>query len=275
MRRSNAAGNAVPIPRMPLVGKGKVDAVAFATALLDGDIYGFQPLFPNQPLRLVPIALDQTTIQTQTATPIDDLRYNPGTGAFSNGSDGLPEISVTLTTNPPPSGATATAATLNIGITNQTDFLNQISIGVYPAQLARAPFNGAFLLQPDTVTSNQLKLAVPGSSSFASGDGSAIATQLGMLAQAPYSARIWPIFSGYDGTGQPIITGFIAARLVSVNSTTQAIDDGMGGTTTTMKLTLTLQPTLISEPSAATNTAYHTGYLNVPNQTIAKIRLVP
>lgn len=267
LKRTNAGGNAVPIPRMPIIGKGKVDAFTVATALLDNDVIGFRPLFTDRPVPLVPIALDLATVNAALAVPFTDgSSYNPATGTFIVGGDGLPEISVDLTTPTPPMGVTPTAATLNIGQMNLADFLNQITGGVNPPQLAGAPFNGAFILQPDNMTMT-MRLAVPGSQTFSSTDGSSIDAALDTVAATPSIPRVWPIYNGSDMSGQPIVVGFIAARLISSATTS----DIMGNV---QAINLKLQPTMMVVSSAVTNPAFR-GYAGVPSLTVAKLRLVP
>ena len=83
MRRTAAGGNAIPVPGLPLVGQNTVDATTQSTALLDGDVIGFQPLFPDHPLPLVPIALDAATLQNGIVTFDDNVAYNPTTNSFA------------------------------------------------------------------------------------------------------------------------------------------------------------------------------------------------
>ena len=102
-----------------------------------------------------------------------------------------------------------------------------------------------------------------------------------VVVATPTLPRIWPLFSGFDVSGQPIVTGFAAFRLISATIAADA-----RGTA----IQVTLQPTLLAESSTVTNPAYRgyvsvpgtsttnpmaLGYLGVPNQTIAKLRLVP
>ncbi len=262
MRRSHDLNNAVPIPRMPIVGKGTVDASTVATAMLDGDLQGFRPLFADRPMRLVPVALDYATVAAATA---DDYAFNGNTNTFSMGGDNLPEIEVNLTT------ATmvvpTTAVSLNVGYTTAPNIAQQIVNGTYAAQLTGAPFNGAFILQDAGGLPAKLKMAVPGQEFFSVGDGGTLEAALGTLAMSPYTPRIFPLYEGVDGMGQPIIISFIAARVIAVATTT----DGMGDIDS---IKLTLQPTLVSDPNAVTNTAFR-GHVGVPNLTIAKLRLVP
>jgi hypothetical protein len=269
MRRTQATNNPIIIPSMPFVGTGLIDSTTVSTAMLDGDLQGFMPLFPTVAIPLVPCALDYATVTNQTTPPYtDNLTYDPTTQTFVAGQDSLPELTLTLTTPTPPVGVSATAALLNIGVTASADVQTQIVGGIQPAQLAGAPFDGAFLLQPNTsVSPAQLQLAVPGQQYFASSDGPNLAAAFNQIAQTPFTGRLWPIFNGFDNSGQPIVIAFIAARLASVQTET----DLMGNV---QAITLTLQPTLVTAPSAVTNSAYR-GYVGVPNLTIAKLRLVP
>ena len=269
MRRTQATGNPIPLPHMPLIGTGQVDFVTVSTAMLDGDLQGFRPLFADRPIPLVPCALDYATVTTQTTTSFTDkLAFDPTTQAFVASQDQLPEITVNLTTATPPANVVATAFELNIGFTNASDVAGQIAGGVQPAQLTGQPFNGAFLLTPDASMPSFLTLTVPGQQYFASTDGNTLVNSgFSLIAQTPFTALLWPISNGFDVNGNPIVVGFIAARLASVQTTS----DGNGNV---QAITLTLQPSLVSAPSAVTNSAYR-GYVGVPNQTIAKLRLVP
>jgi hypothetical protein len=214
----------------------------------------------------MPIALDATTVQHQTSVPFasDSMTFNPSTNSFVAGPDHLPEVTVYLTTSTPPAGVTSSAAVLNIGTTDTSDVANQIVGGVLTAQLAGSPFNGAFILTPNAMT-NSMSLDVPGNASLSSGDQSTLQTALSAVALPPNLPRIWPLFSGYDNSGNPIVTGFIAMRLIAAKN----VNDMTGSA-----MRLTMQPTLFAEPTTVTNPAYR-GYAGVPNVTIAKIRLVP
>jgi hypothetical protein len=193
------------------------------------------------------------------------MTYNASTNSFGPGPDNLPEVTVYLTTATPPAGITSSAALLDIGNKLVTPVVaGQIVHGIYATALAGSPFNGAFILAPIAMT-NSLSLDVPGSSSFSPGDQATLQAALNTVALTPNLPRIWPLFSGYDNSGNPIVTGFIAMRLISA----QNVNDSMGAA-----IRLTMQPTLFAEPTTVTNPAYQ-GYDGVPNLTIAKIRLVP
>jgi hypothetical protein len=187
---------------------------------------------------------------------------------FAPGQDQLPELTFSLTTSTPPPGVSTTAVQLNIGVTASADVQTQIISGVQPTQLAGEPFNGAFLLQPNMDAAPPvLQLDVPAQQYFASSDGTNLAAAFSTIAQTPFTGRLWPISNGFDESGNLIVIGFIAARLAAVQTSTDVFGN-------VQAITLTLQPTLVSAPAAVTNPAYRT-YMSFPNQTIAKLRLVP
>jgi len=150
----------------------------------------------------------------------------------------------------------------------------ELMFAAWHAGLTAVPMNAKlhprefeFILQDAGGLPAKLKMAVPGQEFFSVGDGGTLEAALGTLAMSPYTPRIFPLYEGVDGMGQPIIISFIAARVIAVATTT----DGMGDIDS---IKLTLQPTLVSDPNAVTNTAFR-GHVGVPNLTIAKLRLVP
>jgi hypothetical protein len=75
--------------------------------------------------------------------------------------------------------------------------------------------------------------------------------------------RIWPLYCGLNGSGQPVLCGFVAARVVTVSG-------AAGGT-----FTFSLQPTMISTATAVTDASRRgVGGIAVVNPYICKVRLV-
>jgi hypothetical protein len=75
--------------------------------------------------------------------------------------------------------------------------------------------------------------------------------------------RIWPLYCGLDGSGQPVVCGFVAARVVTVSAP--------AGDT----FTFSLQPTMISTATAVTDASRRgIGGIAIVNPYICKVRLV-
>ncbi|MCE9534491.1 MAG: Tad domain-containing protein [Planctomycetes bacterium] len=268
LRRGTATNNAITIPKMPIVGTGYMDIVTKSAVLLDSDIVGFRPLFDSQVIPLAPIALEASNWETQyTAMPfVDSKSFDPNAGTFSNAADLLPEITITLTVPDPDPAAVPTGAFITIGTAGFSELLVQIANGVLKTQLSAPLFDGSFKLSEDTMFPGTLRLPVPGSQNFDEMNGDDLETSLLALKNAvPNTPRIWPIYSSIAGSNV-VVSRFVAARVTDVQRMPMSGD--------IQSIQFTLQPTMMSVPSALTDRASR-GLVGVPNPFIVKARLVP
>ena len=84
--------------------------------------------------------------------------------------------------------------------------------------------------------------------------------RLGMDAEP----RIWPLYCGTGSMNQPILCGFVAARVVTV----APLADNQ-------PLSFILQPTMIAAPTALTDAARRgVGGIAITNPYVCKVRLV-
>jgi hypothetical protein len=260
-RRIGARGTAVSLWGGIFTGLGSADVVTVATATLDQDVVGFQPV-GGDPIPLAPIALlaraapaDKgmpSSWENQLQLDVDAWALGPS-GQFIARSDGLPEATLILD----PDETKASAALLLLGSTvsgpgQQSALAGQIASGVTASDLQG--MGGVFAL-----SSVNNRLAVPATRAQAS----FYSDLAGLLNAIQGQKRIWPLYESFDAQGgQVVISGFVAARLVQASVA--------GGS-----LTLVLQPCMLSTRTAITNPAQRgVGGVDIFNPYICKVRLV-
>ncbi len=259
-RRLKARGNPVGLLAANFTFIGSTDLTVQATATMDRDVVGFQPI-GDQPLALAPVALltrgaagTPSSWENQLLLGQDNWSFDASSGTFAVGSDELAEATLVVQTDE----TQASAALLLIGIAdlatagNQATFDRQLGSGITVADLN--DLGGVFALAS---ADNRLTVgATRGDASIYSD----LAAQLNGIAG---QKRIWPLYESFDTTGgQAVVAGFVAARLV------RAVPTGNG-------VALTLQPCMLSTRSAVTSVAQRgVGGVNITNPYICKVRLV-
>lgn len=248
----------VHVAGLPLVQLNYFDLYDFSTAMLDQDVYGFQPLFTNTTIPVIPIAIRSlitptntpfaltnpaTTAQTwedQIGPPYenDNLTYVPSSNSFVAGADNLPEITLILST----SSAYGNATPISIGTTtingSAPSIVSQVTNGIGNPELTG--FGGSLQLAGLSAPyPNTLPVGIiNGPDTSDSSDFNALSTALQNLVGQQH---IWPLYSGYNsGMSQVLIVGFVAARLIDVQ---------VSGTS----MQIRLQATYIHAPTALTN----------------------
>ena len=237
----------------------------------DHDIVGFKPTNArNAPV--VPIALftdivhvipSANSLEAALAAPtVDTAQFNYTTGVFEAlpvppPADGIGEIKFEYGL---PSGDPTAISTrlLAIGASNWFDADSQVADGISLDDLSDDPFTDKqFVLSGPSPSLNVPEITIPPSTpaQFAGAFDPIIAPK-------PAIPRVFPLYSGLDPiTDEPIIVGFIAARVVSV-----VYDDD--------RATVTIQPTMISTPLAVTNPVATVPPDTVPfNPYIGKLRI--
>jgi Flp pilus assembly protein TadG len=259
-RRNKFHGNRIHLIGGQFTGIDHKEALEHSTATLDRDVIGFQPQ-GGQDLPMVPLALytnpapaTPSSWDNQLQLGSDIWKFNPASGTFVPGSDQLFEVTLLVSGDE----TQASAALLLLGIAdlaaagNQATYDGQIVQGVSTSDLQG--LGGAFVL----ASSNNLLTvaATRGDNSFYSD----LANQLNIIAG---QKKIWPLYEGFDpGTGQAVIAGFVAARVVQANVTSNGV-------------AITLQPCMLSTRTALTNVSQRgVGGVNITNPYICKVRLV-
>ena len=219
----------------PLFPFSRVDLVTSAAGLLDRAVVGMRPLYARN-IPLAPIALDETTWKTMVESSLVGSAYNA-----------LPTATFTV--------GVLQAIPLKIGTANLNGVATQLKDGVTPGELSGAPFNGEFVVPPATSKATPAYL-VPT-------DYAPLVAELQAL-QASGDARVWPVFFGFDGTPEPLVKRFVAARVVNV---TEVKDMMM---TTTIAILLELRPTAFASPMVVTDPAQ-----TEVNLYVSRVRLTP
>ena len=258
-RRLQARGNPVGLLGGNFTGYGSTDMAALATATLDRDVIGFEPV-GDQPIPLAPIALlsrggvgPASSWQNELQKGNDNWFFDPSSNLCSAGGDSLPEALMVLSTDE----TQASAALLLLGVAdcsgpaNQATFSGQIANGITAADLTGL----GGMLRLDSATNT---LALPATR----GDSSFFAELAEQLNQIQGQKRIWPLYVGFDPiSGDAIIAGFVAARVVQAGATANGIN-------------LLLQPCMLSTRTALTDAGQRwVGGINITNPYICKVRL--
>jgi len=266
---TSARGNAPRLVFAELFGLGTLDVHAAAMAMLDRDVVGFLPL-GQQPLKLAPLALysdpsgtdnKSWQFQVEEKNAPDAYRYDPTLHTFvlDAAGDGLPEMQAVLALDAS-QASLANVSVLYFGFSDASGVGQQLSTGVTVDQLQT--LGGELVLEP-----SDNRLAVTGSG-IGPGEGSTALTSLQQglqLLQQSAEPRVWPLYCGLNDAGQPILCGFVAARVVTVTG-------AAGGQPA---FAFTLQPTMISTATAVTDASQRgIGGIAVVNPYICKVRLV-
>jgi hypothetical protein len=290
--RNQQRGNPVWLHKGPLLNVAPDDAAAVSTATIDRDIIGFRPL-GWQPMPLAPIALfsdprgqlrHSWEFQVEKKRGADSWRISRQGRhpQIVGGGDGLHEMETFL-------GSSAMRDKHRVGgddlnrLLRQGQFscclllLNngnngaggsglgylaqQLLNGISPADLPPA-WGGQLMLNPN----NQLRVAgTPWGPSSESSEAAMLQSALNTL-QLTAEMRLWPLFSSFDpSTGLPVLSGFVAARVVQVPAVSKK---GRG-------ITFSVQPCMMSTATAVTDARRRgIGSARLPNPYICKVRLV-
>jgi hypothetical protein len=290
--RNQRRGNPMWLHKGPLLSLAPDDAAAVSTATLDRDIIGFRPM-GWQPMPLAPIALfsdppgllrHSWEFQVEKKRGADSWRIlrqgrHPQIGA---GGDGLHEMETYLGSSAMRDMHRAGGDNLNRMLRqgqfsccllhlnngnnggNGSEFsylAQQLIAGISPADLPPA-WGGQLMLNPN----NQLRVAgTPWGPSNESSDAMLLQSALNTL-QLTAEMRLWPLFSSFDpSTGLPVLSGFVAARVVQVQAVSKK---GRG-------ITFSVQPCMMSTATALTDFRRRgIGSARLPNPYICKVRLV-
>jgi hypothetical protein len=266
-------GNAPNLFFGPYVGLTSTDVLAQAAATLDRDVIGFRPLFPEQSLPLAPLALFSDTThsdpnladarswqyQVLSSNAKDNFQFQPGAPpTFVAGSDGLPEFQAQLAIDSNQTSST-NVALLYLGVIDAAGAAGQLLTGITPVQVQA--IGGQLLLG-----ASDNRVTVPGSTLGPGTGAPALTTLVNNLMQLSQSGQVlvWPLYGATDTlSGNPILCGFVAARVVMV----QPVGTG--------PLTFTLQPTMLVTATAVTDaTRRGVGGIAIVNPYICKVRLV-
>lgn len=218
--------------------------VVASTAFLDHDVIGFRPLGSN-PIPVAPIALPATGDNPFEGASTDALRYEPARSRFVVGTDGLPEVSFTISVAPVP----GQAAVYQTGVQNPADVLR---IGTMAADLKAQ--GGELRLD------SQNRLTLPPGYPMARENLLRLRTAFDEVADGRQIA--FSVLDTANATGL-VVKGWVAARVVR----TESVNDD--------SFIFVLQPTLMVLGSSLTNAtqAGVNGGL-VPTPTVGKVRLV-
>ncbi len=260
-RRTGERGNAARLLWVPFQTKTSADLSASSTAMLDPYVVGFRPQ-GSLSVPLVPVALlsdrhgtnpDSWEFQVARHGGPDDWRFHHAHKTFEKLGDGIHEMRVTLAGGPSEKG---NACLLQLGIDDFSDLAEQAVHGVTTCHLQ--DWHGEWLLDK-----HAHQLRVPGTRCAPASGWGPLPGSLAYL-QATGTPRVWPLFSRIDeNSGMPIVTGFVAARVVSLGQ-------GKGNS-----LVLILQPCRMSTPTAVTDAAQEgIGGVSIANPYICRLRLV-
>jgi hypothetical protein len=263
--RSDARNNPVGLFLGPLLGQSTINVRDFSTALLDRDVVGFRPWgTPNVPLVPLPILSDPTgtdprswEYQVELLNGADAFQFDRVTRAFSAGSDGLHEMELFIALDPGQL-ALANVALLDVGAIDGAHFAEQIASGTSATDLQAI---GGQILLDDTQ-----QVLLPGEA-VGPPEGSADLDLLRAALEAlrlSGAARVFPLYAGIDpGTGNVIVTGFVAARIVAVD----AVVSGQ-------PLRVVVQPAMICTATALTDAARRQAGTARVNAYVCKMRVV-
>jgi hypothetical protein len=271
-RRTQEHGDPAVIIGGPFLSNRPYNVASVATATIDRDVIGFRP-HGNVPVPMVPIALlsDRSQhdrqaweFQVERHGGEDHWRFDrvKHVAVPDARGDGLFEMQVRLSGKSERGGRGRqrdrqgpNGCVLHLGVADAEGLAEQITSGLRPPQLQQ--WGGQLVLFVDNEP-----LVVPG--------GPADGGDAGLLMQAleqlrrDGTPRVWPLFSGFDPeSGMPVLTGFVAARVVQVGSS-QAGND----------LSFTVQPCALSTVTAVTDPAWRGVGGATPNRYVSKVRLI-
>lgn len=206
-----------------------------SVAVFDDRTVGFRPFLPSQVLPVVPIGIEASVWNTQLSCGV------PGT---------LPQIAIKLV-RCPNGGVQPTAVPLAIGVTTMADYLGQISNGITKPQYTA--FGQPLELHPITST-----LDLPAEDCYSPSTADLVSA-LGLIGNQP---RVWPLVQAAPGgSGQATVSGFVGARIISVNAGIEP-DPATMGMTNVETVVVILQPAMVDAPTAVSRpTAPHNTYI--------------
>jgi hypothetical protein len=247
------------------MGLRPLDVRAVATAMLDRDVIGFRPV-GEQRLPLVPIALlsdpagktkECWEYQVEKGKGEDRWQFDRKKRKAVSGSDGLHEMDVRLHRSRQ-GQKLPSACVLQLGLDDPRRLGEQLALGVSREHLAD--------LGGQLVLGRGNQLLVPGTpwlGRTGTGFGQTVRQGLQDLAK-DCRPRIWPLYTGLDRkSGQPRLSGFVAARVMSVKSESEGSD-----------VRFTVQPCMMPVAAAVTDPSRRGGNgRSIVNRYICKVRL--
>jgi hypothetical protein len=186
-------------------GASGQDVVSKATAMMPGDINGFQVTSESDNAGVLPFAIKQTSWNALLAgSGADDWRYD-ASGNVVAGSDGILEMSMFPIDN----GASGNSGTVDIGNPNNStaDLSRQIRYGINASDLAyiggslQLGSDGTLILNGDT------------------GISAAIKDDLESIKGKPRSICIYSTVAGPGNNAMYTIVGFVGIRIMKVKLT--------------------------------------------------------
>jgi Flp pilus assembly protein TadG len=286
-RRTEERGNPINIMGGPFLTLMPTDAVIRSTATLDRDVVGFRPA-GRIPVPLVPVALlsdptgknrDSWEFQVEHHGGGDHWRFDRDLYLAvrdDKGGDGLFEMKVNLGSAPRHGDRKGksegkgeerpNACLLLFGAGDTADLFRQITSGLTEQDLQQ--LGGELRLGVDNK-----RASVPGVP-WGPGGGSA-ESQLLLRAleelRLKGAPRVWPLFQGmHPDSGMPVLTGFVAARVVDVRWGQAGSKSSQAGS----NLSFTVQPCAMSTVTALTDPGRRGLGEAVPNRYVCKVRLV-
>ncbi len=235
---------------------------ARSTVMLDHRVVGFRPTV-DAPVPLMPIGVLTDHIgllpmgwDAHCRTDTDEWKQDAVTGEWVPGQDLIPEIVVVLGPRAP-GDQLVPAAFVQLGVDSFDETVTQLREGVTRAQI-EAKYGSGLVLGPDNI------LPVPGTAGCPKPNTPGRQKIDESLRSAAQRAEPWifPLFSKLnEETGTLHVTGWMAARIVLVSATPE------GG------LALTLQPAVLHQASAVTESRANPPAFWANNKTIVRVRL--
>jgi Flp pilus assembly protein TadG len=270
VRRTADRGNAVRTNGGKFLSPKGQDMIVRAMATLDRDVIGFRPIF-DKPLPIVPIALrsdpsgndpNSWEFQVRNRGGADEWRFNAENKVFVNDEkgDAIHEMLVTFgnLVDGDIDAEAVNACLLQIGSKDFDELAEQVRYGL--AKLHLESLGGQLLLGPDN------RLAIPGSPRAPQAGSREFSLMFRSLEQIQLLAepRIWPLVSGANDDGAPIISGFVAARIVRIPMPEPG-----------KPLRMVVQACSVSQPAAVTDSERRgAGGIDIHNPYISRVRLV-
>jgi hypothetical protein len=274
-RRTQAHGDPAVVVGGPFLSLRPFDVVNIATATIDRDVIGFRP-HGRVPIPMVPIALrsDLTALERSSWEFQVERHGGEDRWRFDREShvavpdaqgDGLFEMKVVLGARAgqagrgagPRRGRRPNGCVLQIGVGDLGGVADQITAGISPQQLEQ--FGGELVLFKDNKP-----LIVPGGL-VGEGEGELELLQALEQLRREGTPRVWPLFAAFDPeSGMPVLTGFVAARVVQVGSS-------QGGNN---EWSFAVQPCAMSTVTAVTDPERRGEGGATPNRYVCKVRLI-
>lgn len=240
---------------------GKPSVFTRVTAVLDQAVIGFRP-FEGKPAPVMPVALYRTTDQEGHAgweeacrTGEDSWAFDQNHKRFSPGHDHLSEVRVRIGRQLATSSGEVCGFPLAIGIESPGEAVEQVRTGLTVDSLSKPGYDGELNLGAETAR------PIDGDPDLFTADSTDAVERVLLDLAAVGEPRIWPLFSRFDEDGRAELTGFAAARVVTVTR-------DRGG------FVVTLQPCVLASPTAITDPGrLDRNGLPVGNRTVVKVRL--